>query len=135
MQRERQAGGGPYGTERYPKGCRLLSRKDFRRVQSNGRPVHTRNLLLLVTKAGQAPGRLGITVTKKVAPAVGRNRIKRLVREVYRRNRDYFPDTADIVVIAKRGAPRLDYERAHHELHKVRGALHTVARDLTEKPA
>lgn len=57
-----------------------------------------------------APGRgsrLGVTVTKRVASAVGRNRVKRMVREAYRRWPDRNRRPWDIVVIARAGAPAL----------------------------
>ncbi|MFN9809143.1 MAG: ribonuclease P protein component, partial [Deltaproteobacteria bacterium] len=56
------------------------------------------------------PPRIGITVTKKVGNAVARNRVKRLVREVFRQERARFPEGCDIVFIAKDGAPELRYE-------------------------
>jgi ribonuclease P protein component len=59
-------------------------------------------------------------VTKKVGTAVERNRVKRLVREVFRRNRDLFPEAMDVVCIAKKGAPELDYQRVRDELRRFR---------------
>ena len=44
--------------------------------------------------------RVGYTVTKKVGGAVFRNRIKRLVREVFRRNKSAFPRGTDVVLVA-----------------------------------
>ena len=46
--------------------------------------------------------RLGVTVTKRVGPAVKRNRIKRLVREYFRINRHHLAGNWDINIIAKR---------------------------------
>ena len=70
--------------------------------------------------ATQIPNhRLGIIVTKKVANAVGRNRIKRLLREYFRL---YFgawfvqKPFYDVVIIAKRGSPFLDLQRVRMEL-------------------
>ena len=45
-------------------------------------------------------GRLGIAATKKLGGAVERNRAKRLIREVFRRNK--IADGFDVVVIPKR---------------------------------
>ena len=45
-------------------------------------------------------GRLGIAATKKLGGAVERNRAKRLIREVFRRNK--LAPGFDIVVIPKR---------------------------------
>ena len=50
------------------------------------------------------PTRLGITVTRKVGNAVVRNRIKRLVREVFRQHRARLPPGLDIVWVAKQQA-------------------------------
>lgn len=72
--------------------------------------------------------RLGITVTRKVAGAVGRNRVKRVLREVFRRNHDLFPDACDLVIIGKSGAPELGYEAVRSELARVRGPLVGAAR-------
>lgn len=67
--------------------------------------------------------RLGITVTKKVGNAVVRNRIKRVVREVFRRNRALFPLSTDVVFIAKQGAGKLGYAEALAEIERARDAL------------
>ena len=47
--------------------------------------------------------RLGISVQRKVGGAVQRNRIKRVVREVFRKNRHLFPQNADVVVTIRPG--------------------------------
>ncbi len=46
--------------------------------------------------------RLGIAASKKVGSAVVRNRIKRLVREVFRQNQSRISSDLDVVVVAKR---------------------------------
>ena len=51
-------------------------------------------------------------MTKKVGTAVQRNRIKRVVREVFRRHRSMFPAGHDVVFIAGMDVFRL---YIHHE--------------------
>lgn len=103
---------------------RLRRRRDFLRVQGTGRRVRTRHFVLLVCPSDD--DRLGITVTKRIAHAVGRNRVKRVVREVYRRNRALFPASSEIVVIARRGAPELGYEAVRRELLHAQDALRSA---------
>jgi ribonuclease P protein component len=95
----------------FPARLRIKQRRDFLRVQQSGRKHHVRNFLVFVAARpddGQ-PSRLGITVTRKIGNAVVRNRIKRLVREVYRRNRSRLPSGLDLVWIAKQQAAELEY--------------------------
>lgn len=60
--------------------------------------------------------RIGITVTKKTGNAVFRNRIKRLIREFFRRNKDLFPAGHDTVVMAKKNIPPLTYLETEQDL-------------------
>ena len=56
------------------------------------------------------PTRLGVTVTRKVGRAHERNRIKRLVREVFRQERTRLPPGFDMVFVAKRNALEVSLE-------------------------
>jgi ribonuclease P protein component len=54
------------------------------------------------------PWRLGLAVTRKIGPAVWRNRTRRLIREVFRLGREDIPTGRDYVVAVRRGFdPRL----------------------------
>ena len=99
---------------------RIRRRSDYLQIQKRGRRLHTRHFIILVLPNETGLRRIGVTVTKKVSSAVGRNRVKRLVREVFRRNRSVFPDGSDVVLIARDGAAGLSYGQV---LDEVRGAL------------
>ena len=105
---------------------RIRRRFEYLRVQQNNQKVHTEHFILLV-RANQERRRLGITVTKQVCNAVGRNRVKRLVREVFRTNQHLFPEMSDIVVIARSGADRLDYAVVRREISEASAVLKRAA--------
>ncbi len=48
--------------------------------------------------------RLGLSVSRRVGPAVVRNRWKRLIREAFRQSRHRLPDGLDLVVRPRKGA-------------------------------
>lgn len=100
----------------YPGTLRLKRRADFLAVQGRGRKIHTPHFVVCLMSRAEGDPRLGITVTKKVAGAVGRNRVKRILREVFRCNRSQFPPSTDVVVVAKDGAPLLSRGAVESEL-------------------
>ena len=102
--------------QRFQRVDRLKKRYEFKRAQLSGRRIHTPHFLIVVLPNAVQNTRLGITVTKKVGTAVQRNRIKRVVREVFRRNRELFPASHDLVFIAKRGATEIDYSSLLEEI-------------------
>jgi len=90
--------------ETFAKADRLRKRREFLEVQREGRKIHSRDLLILVCSRGDTSQRVGITVSTKVGGAVQRNRVKRVLREVWRRHRCVLPRGLDVVMIAKRSA-------------------------------
>jgi ribonuclease P protein component len=60
--------------------------------------------------------RIGITVTRKFGGSVLRNRSKRIVREIFRRNRSAFGVSYDFVVNVRSGALKRPYRELEREL-------------------
>lgn len=117
----------------FPKTARLRRRAEFLAVQGGGRRVYTPHYIVVVRTAAEGGRRVGFTVTKKVANAVGRNRVKRVLREVYRRNAPRFP-AAELVVIARTGAPDLGYAEALAELMDALPAMRRAADPQWRRP-
>jgi len=62
--------------------------------------------------------RLGLAVTRRLGKAVQRNRVKRVLREFFRRHRAGLP-AADLVIMAKKGAADLGYHQVEEELSRL----------------
>lgn len=92
----------------------------------------SRSFVLLLAEqredAGDGRARLGITVSRRVGNAVVRARVKRQIREWFRRNRDRAPIRRDIVVIARPTAASLLSSEFADELG---GVLRRVAKAET----
>lgn len=106
---------------------RLLRRRDFLRVQGEGKKVVSPHFLWFGSPSPVGMLRLGVTVSKRVGTAVVRNRVKRLLREAFRHHKALFLPTWDVVAIARPEAARV-------ELCQLQAELTQAARRLAEKP-
>ena len=85
---------------RFRQSERIRRRADFQHVYKHGVRIHSRYATLFVLANTLPVGRLGIAATRKLGGAVRRNRAKRLIREVFRRNK--IASGFDVVVVPKR---------------------------------
>ena len=116
----------------FPRELRITDRPRYKRCYARGRRFLTRNFILFVLPVtARSHFCLGIAASRKVGKAVRRNRIKRLIREVFRLNQHEIRLKADIVVVVKRSAPisDLNYHRVEKELlpclRKIEAQMHT----------
>lgn len=93
----------------FPPSARLRVSAEFQAVFKGGRRLSSPQLRLFAhVRAEASEPRLGVAVSKKVDKrAVGRNRIKRVARDLFRRERHQLPP-GDYVLIAQPGAAALD---------------------------
>ena len=101
---------------------RLRRRAEFQRCYQQGRRRHGPLMTLhLIEPVGLVDHpRLGITVTRKVGGAVARHRIKRQIREIYRRwgkRRQLAP--YDMVVHVKPAAREVGFAELQTEIHRL----------------
>jgi ribonuclease P protein component len=92
--------GVPASSQRLRGAEHIRRRADFQRVYERGAKIHSRFSTVFVLANPLGYARLGIAATRKLGGAVARNRAKRLIREIFRRNK--IAAGFDIVVIPKR---------------------------------
>jgi len=93
---------------RFPRAFRLTARREFVAVYEKGRRAGSASFVMFALPNGAGHCRLGITVTRKVGSSVQRNRIKRVLRDVFRRHRDELAPALDLVVNARKGAEEVE---------------------------
>lgn len=90
---------------------RLLKTKDFNLVFQKGRFVSNHFFLLKYTFNSLGLNRFGFVVSGKVSnKAVVRNKIKRRLREIVKKEINSIPPGYDVVIITKKTAIRLDFK-------------------------
>ena len=97
----------------------LRRRADFLQCYRTGRRRHGSLVILYFRKRPPEPphARIGITASRKVGNAVARHRIKRRIREIYRRwNRRRDLPPLDLVVHVLATAGQADYQALKKDL-------------------
>jgi len=108
------------GGQRLPRGARLRDPRDFQRVNRTGvRSASSHFVAVVAPTRAASEVKLGLAVSRRVGNAVARNRVKRLVREWFRRNRSGLPPATDWVVIARSGAADLSASAIATELGRL----------------
>ena len=93
---------------------RLTKKKEFEKVFQEGKVIKDGKVVLYVMPNSLGVSRLGLVVSRKVGNAVRRNRVKRLLREVYRLNKHLLNISVDIVAIPRYSLPP-DVKLSHIE--------------------
>ncbi len=90
---------GQAARETFCRDDRLRKRREFEECYASGVRVSGRHVqLFLLARPGAANSRIGISAGKRTGNAVTRNRLKRRLREVFRRNREMLVPGIQIVV-------------------------------------
>jgi len=102
-----------------PKKVRLLKRAQFLTLSKQGKKVVTDCFIAIVLKETAQNNRIGITISKKVGNAVERNRIKRIIREYFRHNKENISGPKDINIIARKGLTSLSNRQIIEKVDKL----------------
>lgn len=107
------------GGEKLRRSDRLRSPRDYARLRRAGRRRAGAHFVAVVAPGRTGQTRLGLAVGRRVGGAVERNRVKRRVREWFRRSRCTLPAGVDLVIIARTGAADLPGPAVARELGRL----------------
>ncbi len=90
---------------------------EFATVRAKGRRVDCGAFILqllpradLEENASTNNRRLGVIASKRVGPAVARNRARRVLREIFRLNQESLPQNCDVVMVARASIDRYGFD-------------------------
>ena len=95
--------------QRLRKTERLTSPADFTRCYRQGKRLRMAWFMVHAYDRGEHGVRLGLAVGKAVGPAVVRNRVKRRLREIFRRHKALVPEGYDLFVRATPASAQARY--------------------------
>jgi ribonuclease P protein component len=81
---------------------RITDRQDFLRLYEKGRKYVHSLAIFFVLPGAAGEARIGLTASRRVGGAVARNRVKRRLREAWRRRLPGLP-VVDVVTVARSG--------------------------------
>ncbi len=93
----------------FPRTDRLTRKSEYACVFKHGEKWVGRHFICYVVRPSETGSKLGLAVSRKVGSAVVRNRVKRYLREFYRRHRAAFVDPAHVVVVARPSSSQIGY--------------------------
>ncbi|MGE3538171.1 MAG: ribonuclease P protein component [Candidatus Tectimicrobiota bacterium] len=88
---------------------RLHCPRAYQQVFTQGEKLVGPLFVLYVLPTSEPHSRLGLAVSKRLGKAVVRNRIKRCLRETFRRHKAAFVVPCDVVIVARHGAVGAPY--------------------------
>lgn len=99
----------------------LKKNYEFKNVLTKGKFYKGNYITIYVCKNNKNENVIGIAVSKKIGKAVKRNRIKRIIRESYRLQKDFLENNYNIVVIYNKSSKigDINYKIISEEMKKL----------------
>lgn len=95
---------------------KIRKNSEFRAIYKKGKSFSDKLLVLYISRNNSDFNRIGVSVSKKVGNSVTRNRIKRLIKEVYRHNEMNIKKGYDLIFIARNSAKGKSYNEIERSM-------------------
>jgi ribonuclease P protein component len=102
-------------TEGLPARQRIRKKKDFLVLYKKGRRYKSRFFSLIYASNVLPYSRLGVVASRKVGGAVVRNKAKRWMRELFRRNKGLLESPVDMLIVALPDMARASWAEVREE--------------------
>ncbi len=121
---------GTKSAESFPLKERLKKRKDFEHIFKIGRRIKGKNLSLIVNRPSDPADeslivnrerRIGIVISRYIKGSVIRNKLKRRLRDIYRRNKSSFK--GEYIILAYLGAESMSYSEIREKVLRLINSL------------
>lgn len=89
---------------------RLRKNADFRKVYRTAKSVASKYLVVYPRSTKTEEIRIGFSISKKVGKANVRNRYKRMLREIVRKNLSHIPKGYDVIILARVPVTNIGYQ-------------------------
>ncbi|WP_273123526.1 ribonuclease P protein component [Metabacillus sp. HB246100] len=101
---------------------RVKKNKDFQKIFKQGKSIANRQFVLyIMDNSTEKEFRIGLSVSKKIGNAVTRNKVKRLIRQVFLEEKDKLITGKEFIMIARKPAAEMNY-------HEVKGSVQHLLR-------
>ena len=95
--------------EGFPKSLKIKNKKEWDEVIKKGDRSFSHDLLLLRLKTTEQENKFGVALSSGLKGAVKRNRIKRVLRGILRRNKDRFLPGEKVILIYRSKEKEISY--------------------------
>ena len=94
-----------------------LTKENFKYVYNKSKAFHNDFFVLLLHLNDKSVSpQVGIVIGKKVGKASARNKVKRRIREIFRKNLHKLPSKAQIILICKKEILKLEFAQLEEEI-------------------
>jgi ribonuclease P protein component len=102
----------------------LRSRKDFARLRAQGRASADRLMVVRFVPNARDHDRYAISTARRLGRAVGRNRLRRRVREILRLTPNHSGYGWDVLIVLRPAAMDASFDELRSTLERLLGAIH-----------
>jgi len=106
--------------EGYPKNVRIKREFEFRQTFLHGSKKRGESLIVFRKKrSGEGGPKFGIKVGRGIRTAAKRNKIKRVIKEILRKNKERFGKDENVIVLYKSAPEEIDPQKLKEELERL----------------